>query len=48
VGVVQLVVTHGIFSAGFELLEQYFDGIFTTNSIKDISETEKVKQLNVF
>jgi ribose-phosphate pyrophosphokinase len=45
---IYLVVTHGIFSAGFELLEQYFDGIFTTNSIKDISEREKVKQLNVF
>jgi ribose-phosphate pyrophosphokinase len=45
---IYLVVTHGIFSVGFELLEQYFDGIFTTNSIKDISETEKVKQLNVF
>jgi ribose-phosphate pyrophosphokinase len=45
---IYLVVTHGIFSAGFQLLEQYFDGIFTTNSIKDISEREKVKQLNVF
>jgi ribose-phosphate pyrophosphokinase len=45
---IYLVVTHGIFSAGFELLEQYFDGIYTTNSIKDISEKEKVKQRNVF
>ena len=29
---VYLVVTHGIFSAGFEQLNQYFEGIYTTNS----------------
>jgi ribose-phosphate pyrophosphokinase len=55
---VYLVVTHGIFSAGFETLGDYFDGIFTTNSIKDISDDSvgtnsllnpiNFKQLNVF
>lgn len=33
---IYLVVTHGIFSAGFEELSKHFDGIFTTNSVKDI------------
>jgi ribose-phosphate pyrophosphokinase len=49
---IYLVVTHGIFSAGFKELFNYFEGIYTTNSIDDIHETssagEKVKQLNVF
>jgi ribose-phosphate pyrophosphokinase len=53
---IYLVVTHGIFSAGFSELGDYFDGIYTTNSIKDISNvgtnsrTEPInfKQLNVF
>lgn len=52
-----LVVTHGIFSAGYSELGQYFEEIYTTNSYKDISEVEfhgsellptKVKQLNIF
>jgi ribose-phosphate pyrophosphokinase len=30
-----LAVTHGIFSAGFDELHQYFDQIFSTNSVKD-------------
>lgn len=54
---VYLVVTHGIFSAGYSELGQYFEEIYTTNSYKDISELEfhgsellptKVKQLNIF
>ena len=44
---IYLIVTHGIFSAGFEQLNEYFAGIFCTNSIKDIDETN-VKQYNVF
>lgn len=44
---IYLVVTHGIFSAGFEELEKWFDGIYTTNSVKEI-ENELVKQVNVF
>jgi ribose-phosphate pyrophosphokinase len=49
---IHLIVTHGIFSAGFKSLFEYFEGIYCTNSIDDIDETsfagEKVKQLNVF
>lgn len=44
---VYLIVTHGIFSAGFETLNQYFDKIFTTNSVKNI-EQELVEQIDVF
>ena len=33
---IYLVVTHGIFSAGFEELEKWFTGIYTTNSVKEI------------
>ena len=33
-----LVVTHGIFSAGFDFLVQHFDGIYTTNSVKDVQD----------
>jgi len=51
-GNIYLIVTHGIFSAGFTVLNTYFDGIFYTNSYSDyVLETEatsKIKQLNVF
>jgi ribose-phosphate pyrophosphokinase len=57
-GKIYLIVTHGIFSAGFTELGNYFDGIYTTNSISDIKESENyrgaefhkqfVKQINVF
>ena len=52
-----LIVTHGIFSAGYAQLGEYFEAIYTTNSVKDVAETEyhalenvptKVKQQNVF
>lgn len=52
-----LIVTHGIFSKGFAELNQYFDGIYCTNSYRDIKDTEyhaseniktNVKQLNIF
>lgn len=33
---IYLVVTHGIFSAGFDGLSMYFENIFTTNSVSDI------------
>ena len=33
-----LIVTHGIFSGGFDLLAEYFDGIYCTNSVKDITD----------
>jgi len=44
---IYLVVTHGIFSAGFNQLNNYFEKIYTTNSIKEI-DNSKVKQLNIF
>jgi ribose-phosphate pyrophosphokinase len=44
---IYLIVTHGVFSGGYETLGQYFNKIYTTNSIKDI-DNELVKQINVF
>lgn len=44
---IYLIVTHGIFSAGYTQLKEYFERIYTTNSIKDIQEN-KVTQFNVF
>lgn len=35
---IYLVVTHGIFSAGFNTLNEYFDGIFSTNSYSDVKD----------
>jgi ribose-phosphate pyrophosphokinase len=53
-----LVVSHGIFSKGLEELSQYFDDIFTTDSIRDMLNGEfgernnnylhKLKQYNLF
>ena len=46
-----LIVTHGIFSAGFEELEKYFESIYTTDSIhEDVKElgATKVNQLFIF
>ena len=56
---IYLIVTHGIFSAGFNKLSDELDGIFCTNSVSDVNfETVRfqskqadpnfVKQLNVF
>jgi len=44
---IYLVVSHGIFSAGFEELSIYFERIFTTNSYSDINHP-LVKQFNVW
>lgn len=43
---VYLIVTHGIFSAGFEQLDAHFEKIYTTNSVKEV-EASKVTQFNV-
>ncbi len=44
---IYLIVTHGIFSAGFEKLSDELAGIFCTNSIKDIDpELVKVQSKN--
>ncbi len=49
---IYLIVTHGIFSAGFDQLFAHFKGIYCTNSIDEVHETsragEVVKQLNIF
>ena len=48
---IHLIITHGIFSAGFSELEKYFESIYTTDSIHpDIIEkgSTKVNQLFVF
>lgn len=47
---IYLIVTHGIFSNGFNSLLEYFDGIYCTNSVSDIDKINfnKVKQLNAF
>jgi ribose-phosphate pyrophosphokinase len=52
---IYLIVTHGIFSAGFEELSKYFDGIYCTNSYSNIGDyagnnlqKTLVSQLNVF
>ena len=52
-GKIYLIVTHGIFSKGFVELNKYFDGIYCTNSYRDVADNEydqktNVKQLNVF
>ena len=46
-----LVVSHGIFSKGFDELFKYFDGIYCTNSYREIDSEGRninLKQLNVF
>ena len=49
---IYLIVTHSIFSKGTDELLKYFDGIYCTNSYKEIdlsiSNVYGVKQLNVF
>jgi ribose-phosphate pyrophosphokinase len=35
-GKIYLIVSHGIFSAGVDALDGWVDGIFTTNSVKDL------------
>jgi len=54
-GKIYLIVTHGIFSAGFDTIGEYFDGVFCTNSVRDWptavsnKKGEKfIKQLNIF
>ena len=46
---IYLIVTHGIFSAGLEQLTEHIDGIFTTNSVRDLTTLSGyLKQLNIF
>ena len=43
---VYLIVTHGIFSAGFKELAQHFEGIYTTNSYRDVADNEYEEKTN--
>lgn len=52
---IYLVVSHGIFSKGFQDLNQLFNGIYSTNSYKDFGDfagndmqKTNLKQLNVY
>ena len=51
---IYLIVTHGIFSAGFLELGQWFDKIYCTNSVKDIDrsyiekDTWSIRQRPIF
>lgn len=56
---IYLIITHGIFSKGYIKLSHYFNGIYCTNSYKDIlssndgipnypRDVEYIKQLSVF
>ena len=45
---IYLIVTHGIFSSGFESLGEYFEQIYTTNSIKEQEDTDLVTRFNIF
>lgn len=57
-GKIYLIVTHGIFSKGLKELSKYFNGIYSTNSYRDIGLLDDdylfsidrpfVKQLNIF
>ena len=42
-----LIITHGIFSKGLGELQQYFDGIYTTNSYQDLQVEPFVKQFKI-
>lgn len=43
---IYLVVTHGIFSAGFKELSRNFEHIYTTNSYRDIADNEYEEKTN--
>lgn len=45
---VYLAVSHGIFNDNIDKLEQEFTKVFTTNSIRDISISDKIEIINIF
>lgn len=47
-GGIYLIVTHGIFSKGFEELQDYFSRIYCTNSYSDYGKHDLIKQLDIF
>lgn len=46
-GKLHLAVSHGIFSKGFEALNETFDTIYTTDSYRTISDKDNVIQINI-
>jgi len=44
---VLLYVTHGVFSKGLDCLKENIDKIYTTNSYKEIDETDFIKVLDI-
>mgnify|MGYP000327240279 CR=1 FL=1 len=42
-----LAVSHGIFSKGFDELEEYFEKIFTTDSFRTLENGKKLEQLSL-
>jgi ribose-phosphate pyrophosphokinase len=46
VGKLYLAISHGIFNKGFDELGKCFDGIYTTNSVKELSH-EKLTQIKL-
>ncbi|MEL6720431.1 MAG: phosphoribosyltransferase family protein [Bacteroidota bacterium] len=42
-----LAVSHGIFSYGFEELNNHFEHIFTTDAFRDLEEVEGVTQMKL-
>lgn len=44
-GKIYLIVTHGIFSYGFDVLSDNIDGIFCTNSVSDIRDGTIISDL---
>ena len=45
---IYLIVTHGIFSAGADVFNEYFEHVYTTNSVKDSMDTDKITRFNIF
>ena len=45
---IYLIVTHGIFSKGFEELLKYFDGIYCTDSYSDLSKTYSKENESIY
>ena len=43
-GGIYLIVTHGIFSAGFSEISEYFDGIYCTNSYSNLKGTFEIPE----
>jgi len=46
-GKLYLAVSHGIFSKGIEALTEYFDTIFTTNSVRDLEAHPQFVQIKL-